>query len=851
MAIVLNKTSFLDAPIQVESIHGVTFSSENKGHQFVISCMRGGSLVPLTGTVTAKFMRSNNTTILLAGSGYTGIVDGKATVTLHQDCYNIPGRFQLAIFLTENGETSCIYACVGMVQRTQNGELIDSGDVVPSLEELLEKIQDCEDATTAANAAAANATSAAQSGVRTDTDAQGLTDTQKVNARTNISAASAEEVSNLKTAFDNRFTDNFDNAVYEQLRQSDIVQGKWSSGAIKGDDPKRICVKELIPVEVGDRLIIGSNPDELYYYIGIYETGTSTSLYSVSWTKTANKEYPINYNGDLFIQFGTAATYDGSSDILPSDFTTEVKLVKGKLFREIYDMSETVESHDRIAENYYEKLYIPAFIQGRMKEDGMHDNTDSYYNYRISSSEVVALPYSPNRKLCIKINPKYLVTFRTGAVSRNLNHVPSPGWLGNGDELTLQSNDNYYRIGVCNAQGDVNHNSVQIAYTEDIGLEITMKVSNELVVKNKECTRLSNGDSEKVLTAARLKTFSSASTGNNITTNPVIAHTSDCHGDYKRVQNFFDFCDQLNIDAACVTGDMVSYIPDNGIAWFNEIVNKASCLPAVCVGNHDVYNDSLDDDDIYDMFFADIATKIGNATGKTWYYKDITAKKIRIISINLYQYGGESRWYSHFTSEQLDFLISTLSSTPNDYGIIILSHSPQASLENARDSNYGDFFQVGHVSYSMHNAVSGGVPIYDIVDAFISRTTISKTYTQTGSPSSVSVSADFSSVDASVEFIAHLTGHLHADQICYTPGTANKQLMLNVTCTNALYGGSDYPYLADISDIGRNKNDATGDAFNVYVIDRENKTVKVIRVGGNLTNAMEERKYMVIPYADS
>jgi len=155
MAIVLNKTSFLDAPIQVESLHGVTFSNENKGHQFVISAMRGGELVALTGTVTAKFMRANNTTILLAGSGYAGIVDGKATVTLHQDCYNIPGRFQLAIFLTENGETSCIYACVGMVQRTQNGELIDSGDVVPSLEELLEKIQDCEDATTAANTAAA------------------------------------------------------------------------------------------------------------------------------------------------------------------------------------------------------------------------------------------------------------------------------------------------------------------------------------------------------------------------------------------------------------------------------------------------------------------------------------------------------------------------------------------------------------------------------------------------------------------------------------------------------------------------------------------------------------------------
>lgn len=645
---------------------------------------------------------------------------------------------------------------------------------------------------------------------------------------------------------ENIHSDNFDDAVSLNLHVSDLVNGKWQSGVIVADN-LRICTKQRIPVKKGDKLIIGSNNDDLYYLFGVYQTGSTTSYGNSGWIKTANTEHVINYTGDFIIQFATGATVETSSAITPEDFTIEVSFIIGELLHKLYNLADDVTA----LENYHEKLYISAFQQGRMKADGMYDDTDSYYNYRLSSREIVALPYSPNRKLRIKINPNYLVTFRTGAVSRNLNHVPSPGWLGNGDVFTPQSNDNYYRIGICNAAGDNNHNSVAVSIADNPELEITMELSGKTVSENKSETRLMNGDGEKILTAARLKTFSSASTGNNITTNPVIAHTSDCHGDYKRVQNFFDFCDQLNIDAACVTGDMVSYIPDNGIAWFNEIVNKTSCLPAVCVGNHDVYKDSLDDDNIYDIFFADISAKIGNATGKTWYYKDITAKKIRIISINLYQYGGESRWYSHFTSEQLDFLISALSSTPNDYGIIILSHSPQTSLENARDSNYGDFFQVGHVSYSMHNAVSGGVPICDIVDAFISRTTISKTYTQTGSPSSVSVTADFSSVDASVEFIAHLTGHLHADQICYTPGTVNKQLMLNVTCTNALYGGSDYPYLADISDIGRNKNDATGDAFNVYVIDRDNKTVKVVRIGGNLTNDMEERKYMVIPYADS
>lgn len=151
----IKKVMNLDNPIPEDSLNGYLFSNENKGHKFVVSCMRGGELLTLTGTVTARFMRANNTTILIAGNDYTGIVDGKAVVTLPQDCYNVPGRFQMAIFLTADGTTSCIYACVGSVQRTQNGDLIDSGDAVPSLEELLAQIDACEQATADATAAAA------------------------------------------------------------------------------------------------------------------------------------------------------------------------------------------------------------------------------------------------------------------------------------------------------------------------------------------------------------------------------------------------------------------------------------------------------------------------------------------------------------------------------------------------------------------------------------------------------------------------------------------------------------------------------------------------------------------------
>lgn len=155
-SIVLNKTVSLNAPITVESLHGVTFTKEEHGHKFIIACTKNGEMLTLTGTVTARFLRADNTTILIAGNDLTDIVDGKAVLTLPKDCYDVPGRFQMAVFLTEGSTSTCIYACVGSVQRSEEGTLIDSGEAVPSLDQLLAKIADCEQATVDARAAASD-----------------------------------------------------------------------------------------------------------------------------------------------------------------------------------------------------------------------------------------------------------------------------------------------------------------------------------------------------------------------------------------------------------------------------------------------------------------------------------------------------------------------------------------------------------------------------------------------------------------------------------------------------------------------------------------------------------------------
>ena len=495
----------------------------------------------------------------------------------------------------------------------------------------------------------------------------------------------------------------------------------------------------------------------------------------------------------------------------------------------IQDMSYITEA----VSNDENNLYIGELINGHLTAIGVVD--DSFTDYRLSSKDIVALPSGSARIIRVKIAEGYLVAIRSGVRSDNLSN--NLYWYKDGDTIIIPPGDNYYAISCCVDVSPTAYNAVKIT-TDDIS-----KMHLGLYIHKYGDD--SDESSEKILNAARL-TFNT-SAPNTLHSMPVIAHTSDCHGDYSRVKNFLEFCDRIHADLAAITGDLVSYRPYQGLGWFKELVNNADTISAVCVGNHDAYDSTITDEDVYNLVFDGITEKIGSTTEKTWYYKDVTNKSLRIISVNLYEYGGTTRNYTHFSNEQLGWLCDTLAVTPSGYGVILLYHSPQVNLNNALSSQYDKFFQVTRKYANIYSGVTGS-PINDIIDAFIGRTTISKTYTQTGTPSSVSVTADFSAVDSTVEFIAHLTGHFHQDTVCYVPNTDHTQLMLNVICTNAIYGGTAYPYLCDLADLPRNSEDATQNSFNVYVIDRTAGTVKIIRVGSNTTYDMKKRDYMVIPY---
>lgn len=107
------------ALVSIEDLSGMTFQGETGGHTFEVS---GSS--SLSGTATAVFLRADNAAIQLTGS----ISNGKAVVTLTGNCYTVPGRFLLTVFLTSGGQKVAIYSAMGNVTRTDG---VAAGSVPP------------------------------------------------------------------------------------------------------------------------------------------------------------------------------------------------------------------------------------------------------------------------------------------------------------------------------------------------------------------------------------------------------------------------------------------------------------------------------------------------------------------------------------------------------------------------------------------------------------------------------------------------------------------------------------------------------------------------------------------------
>jgi hypothetical protein len=227
---------------------------------------------------------------------------------------------------------------------------------------------------------------------------------------------------------------------------------------------------------------------------------------------------------------------------------------------------------------------------------------------------------------------------------------------------------------------------------------------------------------------------------------------------------------------------------------------------------------------------------ISGGTDKSYFYVDYD-KKVRFIS--LYQYNTDFELDPNDSSKlkyvrgriayrqaEIDWLCSTLNSTPSGYAVFLMTHSPE-SLGNKVDS---------WQSRKLANNTWGHI-LTDIVSAYVNRTTVNVSIQQeVGVVGTITANYDFSSAQG--YFAAFLNGHTHDDFVGKDVG--NTLNVINKCCDNISYQtGCSIKHIA---------NTESENLINVVSINTADRTIAVFRVGGKYSADGDFRNVTTLTY---
>lgn len=141
----------LDHALLRKYVGAILATGDKLGNRFGAEIFRDGQPVDVTGCgVTAYFMRPGEDAIVLNGTASGSV----AYVDLAQACYSKASSFTLTIKISYGGATTALRVIDGYILLTQTDDLVDPGDVVPTLDDLLAQIEAMEQATAEATTAA-------------------------------------------------------------------------------------------------------------------------------------------------------------------------------------------------------------------------------------------------------------------------------------------------------------------------------------------------------------------------------------------------------------------------------------------------------------------------------------------------------------------------------------------------------------------------------------------------------------------------------------------------------------------------------------------------------------------------
>ena len=306
-----------------------------------------------------------------------------------------------------------------------------------------------------------------------------------------------------------------------------------------------------------------------------------------------------------------------------------------------------------------------------------------------------------------------------------------------------------------------------------------------------------------------------------------LIHFSDVHGDATCLKNVVDYYNHYKsyIDDVIHTGDTVTTTSENGTEFWVDTEGAEKILNVI--GNHDtrVITDgvtdwtALDMSESYDTYFAPYIENWGAIyeSGKTYYYKDYTAKKIRLIVLDI----------MHQTSEQLAWFVSTLASAKTaGLHVICACHSRAHWQFTSYNTTWDD--KVHSPEYS------GGYSYGD-----------TSGYSGTNYPSNLSnnyANAVDDFIDAGGNFVCWLHGHTHYKIFAVLTAHPNQ---LNIAVAN-----NSRPQYAWTYVWARISGTKSEDDFNVVAVDTYSKVLRIMKVGVDYDRYMRHTDVISYDYGN-
>lgn len=180
---ILPYTKDINASLVTERPLTLMMQGDARAQTIRIYMMDDGEEASLEGmSANGYLIRADGVKVPCEGTIKENVID----VTLNDHCYAVPGAYAMYIRISDgSGTKRTVFRAAGMIESEGDGPLLDSENVIPSIDDLLAQIERMEEATNAAETqatAAQEQAEAAREATKTATDAAKLLTGLKVEA---------------------------------------------------------------------------------------------------------------------------------------------------------------------------------------------------------------------------------------------------------------------------------------------------------------------------------------------------------------------------------------------------------------------------------------------------------------------------------------------------------------------------------------------------------------------------------------------------------------------------------------------------------------------------------------------